>query len=76
VDLTPKLDAVTHSAMGTLKHIFGTLAKTRTLLWVCVGAAMQLIVVSAVWSWLPSYLNRFHGMAHPMWPPNRPHWWC
>ena len=63
VDLTPKLDAVTHSAMGTLKHIFGTLAKTRTLLWVCVGAAMQLIVVSAVWSWLPSYLNRFHGMA-------------
>ena len=34
-----------------------------TLLWVCVGAAMQLIVVSAVWSWLPSYLNRFHGMA-------------
>jgi MFS transporter, Spinster family, sphingosine-1-phosphate transporter len=24
---------------------------------------MQLIVVSAVWSWLPSYLNRFHGMA-------------
>ncbi len=63
VDLPPKLDAVTHSAMGTLKHIFGTLAKTRTLLWVCVGAAMQLIVVSAVWSWLPSYLNRFHGMA-------------
>jgi MFS transporter, Spinster family, sphingosine-1-phosphate transporter len=63
VALTPKLDAVTHSAMGTLKHIFGTLARTRTLLWVCVGAAMQLIVVSAVWSWLPSYLNRFHGMA-------------
>ena len=63
VALTPKLDAVTDTAMGTLRHIFGTLARTRTLLWVCVGAAMQLIVVSAVWSWLPSYLNRFHGMA-------------
>ena len=24
---------------------------------------MQLIVVSAVWSWLPSYLNRFYGVA-------------
>ena len=63
VTLTPKLDQITHSASGTVKHIFTTLARTRTLLWVCVGAAMQLIVVSAVWSWLPSYLNRFHGMA-------------
>jgi MFS family permease len=24
---------------------------------------MQLIVVSSVWSWLPSFLNRFHGVA-------------
>jgi len=63
VALTPRLDAVTQSASATLRHIFATLARTRTLLWVCVGAAMQLIVVSAVWSWLPSYLNRFHGMA-------------
>ncbi len=63
VALTPKLNQVTQSTRGTLKYIFGTLARTRTLLWVCVGGAMQLIVVSAVWSWLPSYLNRFHGMA-------------
>lgn len=63
VTLTPKLDQITHSTSGTIKHIFGTLARNRTLLWVCLGAAMQLIVVSAVWSWLPSYLNRFHGMA-------------
>jgi len=63
VTLTPKLDQITHSIGGTLKHIFGTLARTRTLLWVCVGAAMQLIVVSAIWSWLPSFLNRFHGVA-------------
>lgn len=63
VALTPKLDRVTQTLGGTLKHIFGTLARTRTLLWVCVGGAMQLIVVSAIWSWLPSYLNRFHGLA-------------
>jgi predicted MFS family arabinose efflux permease len=36
---------------------------TPTLRWVCVGAAAQLIVVSAVWSWLPSFLVRYHGMA-------------
>ncbi len=63
VELTPKLEQVTHSVGATLKHIFGTMWRTPTLLWVCVGAAFQLIVVSAIWSWLPSYLNRFHGMA-------------
>lgn len=63
VALTPKLDRVTHSVGGMVKHIFGTLWRTRTLLWVCVGASMQLIVVSAVWSWLPSFLNRYHGLA-------------
>jgi len=63
VALTPRLDKVTQSFGGTLRHIFGTLARTRTMLWVCVGSAMQLIVVSAVWSWLPSYLNRYQGIA-------------
>jgi MFS transporter, Spinster family, sphingosine-1-phosphate transporter len=63
VALTPASNQVTQSLGGTLKHIFGTLARTRTLLWLCAGAAAELITVSAIWSWLPSYLNRFHGMA-------------
>jgi len=36
---------------------------TPTLRWVCLGAAAQLIVVSALWAWLPSFLVRYHGMA-------------
>ena len=63
VDLTPQLNQVTQSIGGTLKHIFGVLARTPTLRWVCLGAAMQVIVVSAIWSWLPSFLNRFDGVA-------------
>jgi predicted MFS family arabinose efflux permease len=63
VALAPNLNPVTQSLGGTLKHIFGTLARTRTLLWLCAGASTQLITVSAIWSWLPSYLNRFHGMT-------------
>jgi len=63
VDLTPQLTRATHTPGNALKHIIGVLARTRTLLWVCAGAAVQLIVVSAVWAWLPSYLNRVHGMA-------------
>ena len=62
VDLTPQLTRATHTPGNALKHIIGVLARTRTLLWVCAGAAVQLIVVSAVWAWLPSYLNRVHGM--------------
>jgi MFS family permease len=29
---------------------------------VCIGGAAQLVVVSALWSWLPSFLNRVHGI--------------
>jgi predicted MFS family arabinose efflux permease len=39
-----------------------SLLRSRTMLWVCLGAASQLIVVSAIWAWLPSFLNRFRGM--------------
>ena len=63
VELTPALDQATRSISQVARHIVGTLAASRTMLWVCLGAAAQLIVVSAVWSWLPSFLNRVHGVA-------------
>jgi MFS family permease len=63
VALTPRLNEAKKSAGNTVRHIAGTLARSRTVLWCCIGGAMQLIVVSAIWSWLPSFLNRFHGVA-------------
>ncbi|WP_246327211.1 MFS transporter [Burkholderia guangdongensis] len=63
VDMKAGSSHAARSVSGTLKHTLRTLAGTRTLLWVCAGAAAQLITVSAIWSWLPSYLNRFHGMT-------------
>lgn len=60
--LTSDSKQAAQSLAQTLKPVFGTMARTRTLLWVCAGASAQLITVSAIWSWLPSYLNRFHGM--------------
>jgi len=62
VPLTSQLDRATRSVGNSMRHIAASLARSRTVLWSCIGAAMQLIVVSAVWSWLPSYLNRFHGL--------------
>ena len=63
VPLTPQLDRAKQSASGVARHIAAVLTRSRTVLWCCAGAALQLIVVSAIWSWLPSYLNRFHGVA-------------
>src|SRR5690349_8280671 len=63
VELTPKLEAATRSTRAAASHIVKVLARSRTMLWMCIGAPAQVIVISAVWSWLPSYLNRVHGVA-------------
>jgi len=63
VQLTPVLTQATSSTGDAAKFIARALLRSRTMLWVCLGGASQLIVVSAVWSWLPSFLNRFQGVA-------------
>jgi MFS family permease len=63
VALTPTLEKATKSTGSTLAYVAKSLAKTRTMLWVCLGGAAQLVVVSSVWSWLPSFVNRVHGVA-------------
>jgi predicted MFS family arabinose efflux permease len=45
------------------RYALTTLARSPTIRWVCLGAAAQLIVVSSIWAWLPSFLNRYHGLA-------------
>ena len=63
VALNPALDAKRQSLGQAAHHIVKVLARAPTMFWVCAGGAAQLIVVSALWSWLPSYLNRIHGVA-------------
>ena len=63
VRLTPVLENATRSSGNAARHIVKALTRPRTLLWVCIGGAAQLVVVSAVWSWMPSFLNRVHGVA-------------
>ena len=48
-----------------LREVFGYLLRPRTVLYTCVGAGLQLLVVSSVWAWMPSYLNRYYGLAVP-----------
>jgi MFS family permease len=63
VELTPRLDRAARSTGSAFKAIVSALGRSRTMLWVCIGAAAQLVVVSAIWAWLPSFLNREHGLA-------------
>lgn len=63
VALTPRIEQATRSTRGTARAIAARLMSSRTLLWVCIAGAAQLILVSAIWAWLPSYLNRAYGMT-------------
>jgi len=43
--------------------IVAALLKPRTALVTCLGAGFQLVMVSTMYAWLPSYLNRYYGLA-------------
>jgi MFS family permease len=63
VELEPRLEQARRSTRDASGFIVRALVRSRTTLWICIGAPMQLIAVSALWSWLPSFLNRVHGMT-------------
>jgi MFS transporter, Spinster family, sphingosine-1-phosphate transporter len=63
VDVGTPTQGATRSAAGFVRAAFGALKRSPTLLWVGIGSAVQLIVLSSMWSWLPSFLNRVHGIA-------------
>jgi len=62
VALQPQAVGASGRTQGILGQMVSALTGSRTLWWTCLGAAMQLVVVSTVWAWLPSYLNRTHGI--------------
>ena len=61
VALTPDASGGNGRAPNVFKQMVTALAGSRSMWWTCIGAASQLVVVSTMWAWLPSYFNRFHG---------------
>src|SRR5215831_7387654 len=45
------------------RAVAAELLRPRTALVTCIGAGLNLLVVSTTWAWLPSYLNRYYGIA-------------
>ncbi len=49
-------------ARQAARVIVRCLLDSRTLMGLCLAAPAQVILVAAVWAWLPSYLNRVYGL--------------
>jgi predicted MFS family arabinose efflux permease len=45
------------------RAVIAELMRPRTALVTCVGAGLNLLVVSTTYAWLPSYLTRYYGIA-------------
>ena len=61
-DLVAAEGSARRDVVATAKQIARSIFRPRTMLLVCLGGAAQLIVVSTLWAWLPSYLNRTWDM--------------
>ena len=61
-DLVADEGSARRDVVATAKQIARSIFRPRTMLLICLGGAAQLIVVSTLWAWLPSYLNRTWDM--------------
>ncbi|HTO81878.1 MAG TPA: MFS transporter [Methylomirabilota bacterium] len=57
----PLVDA--RAVRMSTKAVLGALLKPRSAVSAYAGGALQLLAVSTIYAWLPSYFNRFHGLA-------------
>lgn len=59
--------ALPHEATGkkglSMRGVVHALLKPRTAIVTCIGAGLQLIMVSTTYAWLPSFFNRYYGLA-------------
>ena len=59
----PTADSTGGTRRLAARAVIAELLRPRTALVTCIGAGLNLLVVSTVWAWLPSYLNRYYGLA-------------
>ncbi|MFS4553185.1 MFS transporter [Comamonas resistens] len=61
VKIAPTLDS--KGPVAHLKRVVRTLSSGPTMWLLCVAGSFQMIVVSTVWAWMPSFLNRYHNLS-------------
>jgi predicted MFS family arabinose efflux permease len=60
---TPPLFGGGARSPRSLRTLVAALFRPRCMLAACVGAGLQLVTVSTIYAWLPTYLNRDYGFA-------------
>ncbi|WP_310629919.1 MFS transporter [Paraburkholderia sp.] len=50
-------------ATMSLRSLLRELFSTRSVVCAYIGSGIHLLVPAAVWAWMPSFLNRYYGMA-------------
>lgn len=50
-------------ARTSVRHVVRELTSPRSVPIVCLGAGLQLLAVSTIYAWLPTYLHRYYGYA-------------
>lgn len=50
-------------ACTTLRELMQGLFSTKSVKCAYIGSGIHLLVPAAVWAWMPSFLNRYYGMA-------------
>lgn len=59
----PKTTAVAGAPRPSFRRSLASLVSTPSVLCAYVGSGLQLFISGAMIVWMPSYLNRYHGMA-------------
>jgi MFS transporter, Spinster family, sphingosine-1-phosphate transporter len=59
----PKAAGEGSNAALAARAIVAALLKPRTALVACLGAGFQLLTLSMTYAWLPTYFNRYYGLA-------------
>ncbi len=60
---TPSTRRADRRGTASAGAIVAALLRPRTALVTCVGAGLQLVMVSTTYAWMPSYFNRYYGLA-------------
>jgi MFS family permease len=64
--LQPSGNAVKAASLDTrmsLRALMKGLFSTKSIVCAYVGSGVHLLVPAALWAWMPSFLNRYYGMA-------------
>jgi predicted MFS family arabinose efflux permease len=59
----PRKERADSEPKTAARAVVSELLRPRTALVTCVGAGLNLLVVSTAYAWLPSYFNRYYGLA-------------